>query len=1131
MSANLSYLTITGGSGATSGGGIDNSGSMAVSNSTIVGNTALSGGGIYNNGVLTLTNSTVDDNTATSQGGGIYFASGTATIVNSTIADNAVTGVTGSTTAGGGIYVAGGTDVLNNTIVALNTSGLGNSMRADDIAGVTLSSSSSNNLIGTGGAGGLVKGVNGNLVGVANPGLGPLANNGGPTQTISLLPGSPAIAAGNMALAVDAGLTTDQRGTGYPRFVNNTVDIGAFERGPSSVGIPTVYTVTDASGSPTDTGSLPYAIAQADLNSNPAGSVINFNSTDFATEQTITLPSTLMLSPPAGPITITGPAAGVIISGNSLVGVFQVARNATANLTGLTIEDGSASSGGGILNNPSAFLTLTNDNLNNNAAVFYGGAVYNNGGTLTVTNSTFSNNSAAYGLGGAIDNSGTLTVSGSTFNYGNAFQGGAIDNKSGSLSVSKSSFAFNTAIEGGGIFNDATATIIGSTIANNSALPPATGGTAVSYVSFDGGAIANDLAGVLTLTNSTLADNAAGQSGGAIDTVGILTAVNDTIAYNTVAPGGSGGGVSAPSGTATFNNTIIAQNTIGTGTTATPNDIAGNVSLQSAFNLIGTGGGGLTTGTNGNQVGVASPGLGVLEDNGGPTETIALLKASPAIGAGSTALAVGPQGNPLTTDQRGAGYPRIVNKLVDIGAFEAGTTSVYTVDLTSDTGATTGQNAGDLLYCITLANADQNPSGTVIQFSPSVFSTPQTINLVSGPLVLTNTSTSMAINGTGANLVTINGNGTTGVLQVARGVTASLSGLTITGGAALTVGSINGDGGGIDNSGTLTLTNIALTGDSAINGGGLANETGGKVTVSNSTFSSDSGTTGGGIYNVGTMTATNVTIADNTNVVIGGGIFNAGTLTVVNGTIAYNNVNFGGSGGGIDVSAGSTVGIYNTIVAQNTSTSNSSVTSPSDIFGTVAKTSSNNLIGIGGAGGLTAGSNGNLVGVANPGLTPSPGLGNNGGQTQTIALLAGSPALGVGGASFTTPAGSIAAPTTDQRGVARPSGAISIGAYQSTLAPAVVPLKTTPSAPPTSPAPEVISTKPATAPAAVIVTHAITSPPAPAPHAVKKVVVAAKKVPSGGSASKFLQKSKPAAPKRIVAVVVKHASVVAKKKK
>lgn len=101
--------------------------------------------------------------------------------------------------------------------------------------------------------------------------------------------------------------------------------------------------------------------------------------------------------------------------------------------------------------------------------------------------------------------------------------------------------------------------------------------------------------------------------------------------------------------------------------------------------MIGTGGaGGLINGTKHNQVSVAKPGLATtLANNGGLTPTIALLFGSPAIDAGSNALAVNAQGNPLPYDQRGPGYPRIVDSVVDIGAYEqaAATTTVITSSL------------------------------------------------------------------------------------------------------------------------------------------------------------------------------------------------------------------------------------------------------------------------------------------------------------------------------------------------------------------------------------------------------------------------------------------------------------------
>src|SRR5690606_33693753 len=78
----------------------------------------------------------------------------------------------------------------------------------------------------------------------------------------------------------------------------------------------------------------------------------------------------------------------------------------------------------------------------------------------------------------------------------------------------------------------------------------------------------------------------------------------------------------------------------------------------------------LTAAPNNNIIG-EDPLLGDLADNGGPTWTHALLPTSPAINAGNNAAAVDGQGQPLTTDQRGNGFPRILHDIVDIGAFEA----------------------------------------------------------------------------------------------------------------------------------------------------------------------------------------------------------------------------------------------------------------------------------------------------------------------------------------------------------------------------------------------------------------------------------------------------------------------------
>jgi len=174
---------------------------------------------------LTLTNCTVAENTANKSGGGIYImaASNVVTSRNSTIAGN-------TAVQGGGIYNRGSL-ALSNSIVAANTS-----QAADgDVVGA-VSSHSVNNLIGdgTGITSGIRNSINGNQVGThaspINPLLAPLGDNGGPTQTMALLPGGPAIDAGRNT-AVGAKVTTDQRG--QPRILNGTVDIGAFEAVPT----------------------------------------------------------------------------------------------------------------------------------------------------------------------------------------------------------------------------------------------------------------------------------------------------------------------------------------------------------------------------------------------------------------------------------------------------------------------------------------------------------------------------------------------------------------------------------------------------------------------------------------------------------------------------------------------------------------------------------------------------------------------------------------------------------------------------------------------------------------------------------------------------------------------------------
>lgn len=208
----LTRSTVSGNNADDFAGGIFSDGVLSLTASTISGNSAGNGAGIYTSGTLTLTNSTLSGNTAVFAGGGIYSSSATLTLTNSTLAENT------AASGGGGIYNGvGSVTILVSTLVALNTGG--------DLNGEPVAAGSESNLIGASdSAGGLANAVNSNIVG-ADPTLGPLADNGGPTWTHALLVGSPALDAGSNPLS----LTQDQRGSGYPRTLGASTDIGAVE--------------------------------------------------------------------------------------------------------------------------------------------------------------------------------------------------------------------------------------------------------------------------------------------------------------------------------------------------------------------------------------------------------------------------------------------------------------------------------------------------------------------------------------------------------------------------------------------------------------------------------------------------------------------------------------------------------------------------------------------------------------------------------------------------------------------------------------------------------------------------------------------------------------------------------------
>jgi hypothetical protein len=260
----------------------------------------------------------------------------------------------------------------------------------------------------------------------------------------------------------------------------------------------------------------------------------------------------------------------------------------------------------------------------------------------------------------------------------NGGNGGGIANVAGAtLTLVDSTISSNQAGSGdagggygGGIFNAAAgATVTGCTVSGNSA----------GYGTGDGsgGGIANGEGGAFTLTNSTVSGNQAGNyggEGGGIFNAGSVVIASCTISANSItgtSDSGTGSGLVNAGPLAAVRNTLIAGNSSAPEwSQAVPDDCYGVLTSQ-GYNLIqDTSNCTISGDTTGNITGV-DPDLGPLQSNGGQTETQALLPGSPAIDAGNPNGCTDPDGNILTTDQRGAPRALAGDARCDIGAYEA----------------------------------------------------------------------------------------------------------------------------------------------------------------------------------------------------------------------------------------------------------------------------------------------------------------------------------------------------------------------------------------------------------------------------------------------------------------------------
>gem|GEM_PF-3504701 len=421
---------------------------------------------------------------------------------------------------------------------------------------------------------------------------------------------------------------------------------------------------------------------------------------------------------------------------------FESGNDRLRIVNGSQINDNYAyNNGGGIAfeaNDDGAALTIIDSTLSNNTAYDgSGGGIhfYTDQGTLNIIDSTISGNSAREDGGGIhvyyADIEGQINVIGSTFNGNTAGDNGggmliAGDDLDGRILIENSIFTNNYAGQNGGglaIYADegiyvANLEIRDSVFSNNEA---DNDGGGLFFYDDDGFAS-------LILTNSTISNNTANDDGGGLwfysDDAGFVIK-NTTISNNTATNNGGGifnqysdgpdnidnssivqnqadygGGLSS---TLSFASDMTIRSSIVSGNTATTagSDVGGDATFYFEFSVLGddTDVGNITVTDNGfNQLGV-DPLIGALTDNGGPTETHALMPGSPAINRGLNFAAT-------VNDQRSDGFPRTVGLRTDIGAVEG----IENLNLATNlTGSPIAENLGMATVDATLSEAAGQP--------------------------------------------------------------------------------------------------------------------------------------------------------------------------------------------------------------------------------------------------------------------------------------------------------------------------------------------------------------------------------------------------------------------------------------
>jgi hypothetical protein len=495
VTASLTGLTIQNGYAPNAanpnnyGGGILNRGALTLTDCTVTACRALQGskpvgGGIGNFGAgatLTLQNCTISSNQADAYGGGINISSGAAILNQCTFAANF------SSNYGGGVSLAAGSLFINQCTVASNSAAASGGIHKETGSLTVSNSIVAGNLPNTS-----TPYTGGYNLTSGNPSLAPLANYGGPMQTMPPLPGSPAIDAGAATT-----LATDQRG--LPRSAGARVDIGAVEL---QAPYPVVTSTSDSGP-----GSLRQLLSQVDV-----GATLTF--AGHLSGKTIALTSGQLLLSNILIIDASALPGGISISGTRSSRVFEIATNSTVVLNSLTITNGS-----------------------NTNSVAFGGGMYSSG-TLTLNRCTFSGNSAAAsgggsGAGGGLYvRAGVATLNSCTLSGNHAGAGGgAIANPAGVLTLNQCTLAGNSADGSGGAISfggqGGTVSLNQCTVSQNSAAASAGG---ISHAG-----------STLAISNSIVAGNAQSSSGD-INGAGTFTGVNLTNGTPLLAPLANYGG-------------------------------------------------------------------------------------------------------------------------------------------------------------------------------------------------------------------------------------------------------------------------------------------------------------------------------------------------------------------------------------------------------------------------------------------------------------------------------------------------------------------------------------------------------------------------------------------------------------